>query len=99
MGLGVVLLRPGVGAAWLLAAGYALAGCATPPEAEPQVPPPAAVPTECPATLAFVRPKLVTPPADLEAFIGKDELAETFNKPVDEMIAKGGGICPGTVWM
>jgi ABC-type glycerol-3-phosphate transport system substrate-binding protein len=84
--------RPRAGAAWLLAAGLALAGCATPPAAEPELQPPAAAATECPATLAYVRPKLVTPPADLEAFIGKDELAETFNQPVDEMIAKGGGI-------
>ena len=34
----------------------------------------------------------MTPPADLEEFIGKAELAETFNQPIDQMIAKDGGI-------
>ena len=77
-------------AAGLLLAGLGLAGCATPPGTEPA--PPAAVEPDCPATLAFVKPQLVTPPADLEEFIGKAELDETFNKPVDEMIDKSGGI-------
>jgi hypothetical protein len=74
-------------------AGLALAACAT-PESPPEPPAagPATVARDCPATLAYLEPKLVTPAPDLEEFIGKDELAETFNKPVDEMIAKGGGI-------
>jgi hypothetical protein len=61
-----------------------LAGCAT-TEA-----PPAA----CPATLAFVKPKLVTPYDRLASFIGPDELERTFTQPIDEMIANSGGIVP-----
>ena len=87
-------------AAWAVLVGLALAGC-TAPEASapdspspavPASPPPAAFGAECPATLAFIKPQLVTPPADLEEFIGKAELAETFNQPIDQMIAKDGGI-------
>jgi hypothetical protein len=73
-------------AALAFAAGLALAGCATPQAVAPTVAP------SCPATLDYVRPNLVTPMPDLEEFIGKAELDETFNKPVDEMIAKSGGI-------
>ena len=89
-------------AAWAILAGLALAGCATPeasapdtpaPAAtQPSTPPPASFGADCPATLAFVKPQLVTPPADLEEFIGKAELAETFNQPIDQMIARDGGI-------
>ena len=64
------------------AAGLALSGCAAPQAVAPS----------CPATLAYVKPNLVTPMPDLEEFIGKAELDETFNKPVDEMIDKSGGI-------
>ena len=87
-------------AAWAVLVGLALAGC-TAPEASapdspspavPASPPPAAFGAECPATLAFIKPQLVTPPADLEEFIGKAELAETFNQPIDQMIARDGGI-------
>ena len=69
-------------AAMAFAAGLALAGCAAPQAVAPS----------CPATLDFVKPTLVTPMPDLEEFIGKAELDETFNKPVDEMIDKSGGI-------
>ena len=89
-------------AALAIVAGLALAGCATreasapdtpaPAATAPAPPPPASFGTDCPATLAFVKPQLVTPPADLEEFIGKAELAETFNQPIDQMIAKDGGI-------
>ena len=89
-------------AAWAIVAGLALAGCATPEASAPETPapaatapstpPPASFGADCPATLAFVKPQLVTPPADLEEFIGKAELAETFNQPIDQMIAKDGGI-------
>src|SRR5882724_8405711 len=83
------------GVAWAILAGLALAACATPVSRPPEPPAaasPATVARDCPATLAYLEPKLVTPAPDLEEFIGKDELAETFNKPVDDMIAKGGGI-------
>ena len=63
-----------------------LAGCAT------TAPPPA--PETCPATLAFVKPQLVTPYDQLAGFIGPDELERTFTRPVDEMIANSGGIVP-----
>jgi hypothetical protein len=61
-----------------------LAGCATtetPPES-------------CPATLAFVKPNLITPYDQLASFIGPDELEHTFTQPIDEMIANSGGIVP-----
>lgn len=61
-----------------------LAGCAT-AEAPPET---------CPATLAFVKPKLVTPYHLLEGFIGPEELEHTFTQPIDEMIANSGGIVP-----
>jgi len=54
--------------------------------------PAAAVPASCPATLAFVKDKLVTPYPKLEAFIGKDALDATLSEPIDDMIARGGGI-------
>jgi len=54
--------------------------------------PAAAVPASCPATLAFVKDKLVTPYPELEAFIGKDALDATLSEPIDDMIARGGGI-------
>jgi hypothetical protein len=54
--------------------------------------PAAAVPASCPATLAFVKDKLVTPYSALEAFIGKEALDATLGEPVDDMIARGGGI-------
>lgn len=55
-------------------------------------PPAAAVPASCPATLAFVKEKLVTPYPELEAFIGKDALNATLSEPIDDMIQRGGGI-------
>lgn len=61
-----------------------LAGCAT---AEPP-------PESCPATLAFVKPKLITPYDQLARFIGPAELEHTFTQPIDEMIANSGGIVP-----
>ena len=89
-------------AAGAILAGLALVGCAAPEASAPATPapaatapatpPPAAFGAECPATLAFVKPRLVTPPADLEEFIGKAELAETFNQPIDQMIARDDGI-------
>ena len=89
-------------AAGAILALLALAGCATPDASAPDssapaatapaAPPPDSFGAECPATLAFVKPRLVTPPADLEEFIGKAELAETFNQPIDQMIARDGGI-------
>jgi hypothetical protein len=54
--------------------------------------PAASVQTSCPATLAFVKDKLVTPYPELEAFIGKDALDATLSEPIDNMIARGGGI-------
>lgn len=54
--------------------------------------PAAAVPASCPANLAFVKDKLVTPYPELEAFIGKDALDSTLSEPIDDMIARGGGI-------
>ena len=61
-----------------------LAGCATTE----------APPASCPATLAFVKPNLVTPYDRLASFIGPDELEHTFSQPIDEMIANSGGIVP-----
>ncbi|HXQ42086.1 MAG TPA: hypothetical protein VN821_12520 [Candidatus Udaeobacter sp.] len=54
--------------------------------------PAASVPASCPATLAYVKDKLVTPYPELEAFIGKDALDATLSEPIDDMIARGGGI-------
>ncbi len=53
---------------------------------------PAAAPASCPATLAYVKDKLVTPYPELEAFIGKDALDATLSEPIDDMIARGGGL-------
>jgi hypothetical protein len=79
--------RPAAAAARLAAlAGLLLAGCAT------TAPPPA--PESCPATLAFVKPQLVTPYDQLASFIGPAELEHTFAQPVDEMIANSGGLVP-----
>jgi len=76
-----------------------LAACApTGENAGPGASPPApaasgqAPAAACPVTLAFVKERLVTPYPKLEEFIGKDALDETFNKPIDQMIAEGGGI-------
>jgi hypothetical protein len=41
-----------------------------------------------------VKSKLVTPYDKLASFIGPDELEATLSKPVDEMIARGGGFAP-----
>jgi hypothetical protein len=54
--------------------------------------PAASVPPSCPATLAYVKDKLVTPYPELEAFIGKDALDATLSEPIDDMIVRGGGI-------
>ena len=54
--------------------------------------PAASVPASCPATLAFVKDKLVTPYPQLEAYIGKEALDATLSEPIDDMIARGGGI-------
>jgi len=54
--------------------------------------PAASVPASCPATLAYVKDKLVTPYPELEAFIGKDALDATLSEPIDDMIARGGGL-------
>jgi len=73
----------------------ALAGCAETSQDTPSHQAPAAstpVPASCPATLAFVKDRLKTPYPELESFIGKDALDATLNKPVDQMIAEGGGI-------
>jgi hypothetical protein len=78
--------RPAAAAARLAAlAGLLLAGCAT------SAPP---APESCPATLAFVKPRLVTPYDQLASFIGPAELEHTFTQPVDEMIANSGGLVP-----
>jgi hypothetical protein len=67
------------GAALLL-----LAACAAKTE-----PPPAPA---CPETLAYLKPKLVTPWPELEEFMGKGAMDRQLNKPIDEMIADGGGV-------
>lgn len=54
--------------------------------------PAAAVPESCPETLAFVKDRLVTPYPQLEAFMTKEVLDSTFSEPIDQMIARGGGI-------
>ena len=54
--------------------------------------PAASVPASCPATLAYVKEKLVTPYPELESFIGKEALDATLSEPIDDMIARGGGI-------
>jgi hypothetical protein len=72
------MARPAAALALLL-----LAACAAKPEA-----PPAAA---CPQTLAYLKPKLVTPWPDLEEFMGKGAMERQLSKPIDEMIAEGGG--------
>jgi hypothetical protein len=67
---------------WALPAALLMAACAS------QAP----APPSCPKDLSFVKDKLVTPYAELEAFIGKQALDATLHKPVDEMIKRGGGI-------
>ena len=69
-------------AAWAVLATLLLAACAS------QAP----APRSCPKDLSFVKDKLVTPYAELEAFIGKQALDATLHKPIDEMIKRGGGI-------
>jgi hypothetical protein len=68
-----------------------LAGCT---ESETRTAPSAGVPppAACPATLAYVKDRLATPYPELEQFIGKEALDDTFTKPIDQMIAAGGGI-------
>jgi hypothetical protein len=60
-----------------------LGACAAKPEAPPA--------PACPATLAYLKPKLVTPWPDLEEFMGKGAMERQLDKPIDEMIADGGG--------
>jgi hypothetical protein len=48
----------------------------------------------CAKDLSYVKEKLVTPYPELEAFIGKEALEATLHKPIDDMIARGGGIEP-----
>jgi hypothetical protein len=61
-----------------------LGACAAKPEAPPA--------PACPATLAYLKPKLVTPWPDLEEFMGKGAMERQLDKPIDEMIADGGGV-------
>jgi hypothetical protein len=68
-----------------------LAGCTE--EASTSAPATATpVPAACPQTLAYVKDRLATPYPELEKFIGKEALDATFTKPIDQMIAAGGGI-------
>jgi hypothetical protein len=78
MGHGGWMGRGAAGAALLL-----LAACAGKPEA-----PPAAA---CPETLAYLKPRLVTPWPDLEEFMGEGAMERQLDKPIDQMIAEGGG--------
>ena len=71
--------RPAAALALLLL----VTACAGKPEA-----PPAAA---CPQTLAYLKPKLVTPWPDLEEFMGKGAMERQLSKPIDEMIVEGGG--------
>jgi hypothetical protein len=68
-----------------------LAGCAD-SETGPTAAPSEASPQACPATLAYVKERLATPYPELEQFIGKEALDATFTKPIDQMIAGGGGL-------
>jgi hypothetical protein len=70
-----------------------LAACSTAGPSPAPAPTPA-VPTSCPENLSAVKSKLVTPYDKLASFIGPDELEATLTKPVDEMIARGGGFAP-----
>jgi hypothetical protein len=65
-----------------------LAACATSEPAPAPTPPP---PQSCPQNLSAAKAKLVTPYDQLAAFIGPEHLERTFTKPVDDMIAAGGG--------
>ena len=65
-----------------------LAACATSEPAPAPTPPP---PQRCPENLSAAKAKLVTPYDQLAAFIGSEHLERTFTKPVDDMIAAGGG--------
>jgi hypothetical protein len=53
-----------------------------------------APPPSCPENLSAAKARLITPYDELASFIGPDELEATFTKPVDEMIARGGGFEP-----
>ncbi len=48
----------------------------------------------CPATLAFVRDDLVTPPGKWDSFLGEGVMEKTLNQPIDQMIKDGGGYEP-----
>ncbi len=48
-------------------------------------------PAACPATLAHLRPLLVTPPEQAAEFLGAAAMERTLNRPIDEMIERGGG--------
>jgi hypothetical protein len=69
-----------------------LAGCAGSGGDSTPAAPAAPVPQTCPATLAYVKERLVTPYPQLEEFIGKDALDSTFSKPVEQMITESGGV-------
>jgi hypothetical protein len=49
-------------------------------------------PAECPKDLSFVKPQLVTPYDELDAYMGPGVLESTLHKPIDDSIAHGGGI-------
>jgi hypothetical protein len=49
-------------------------------------------PKECPKDLSAVTSQLVTPYAELDAYMGAGVLESTLHKPIDESIAHGGGI-------
>jgi len=86
----VATARPALGARFLAPLLLALlAACSTTGPA-----PAPAVPASCPENLSAVKSKLVTPYDKLASFIGPDELEATLNKPVDEMIERGGGFAP-----
>jgi len=71
-----------------------VAACATSEPAPAPAPAPAPTlppPQSCPENLSAAKAKLVTPYDQLAAFIGPEHLERTFTKPVDEMIAAGGG--------
>lgn len=79
----------GAGAAALLGLMLALAGCADSGVASA---PATVAPASCPETLAYLKDRLVTPYAELETFMSKEALDKTFSEPIDDMIARGGGI-------
>ncbi len=49
-------------------------------------------PKECPRDLSFVKSQLVTPYPELDAYMGEGVLESTLHKPIDDSIARGGGI-------